>query len=101
MFAGTSSRTATFSSFADIVTITINPAIDIFVSTNRVAPTSKMRCSAPKRDPGGGGINVARVAFRLDASVVAIFPTGGTIGRLLHRLLEREGVPSIVTPSHV
>ena len=86
---------------ADIITITINPAVDIFVSTERVEPTRKMRCSAPKRDPGGGGINVARVAQRLDASVTAIFPTGGAIGRLLHRLLEREGVPSIVTPSHV
>ena len=49
----------------DIVTLTINPAIDIFVNVARVEPTRKMRCSAPKRDPGGGGINVARVAHRL------------------------------------
>jgi 6-phosphofructokinase 2 len=86
---------------SDIVTITINPAVDIFVNTTRVEPTRKMRCTAPKRDPGGGGINVARVAHRLGASVTAIFPTGGAIGKLLHRLLEREGVPSVVTPSHV
>src|SRR3954470_1124397 len=85
----------------DIATITINPAVDIFVNTTRVEPTRKMRCSAPKRDPGGGGINVARVGQRLGAEVTAIFPTGGAIGKLLHRLLEREGVPSIVTPSHV
>ena len=45
----------------EIVTITINPAIDIFVNVARVEPTRKLRCSAPKRDPGGGGINVARV----------------------------------------
>jgi 6-phosphofructokinase 2 len=99
--AGTGAAQRRFIFVADIVTITINPAVDIFVSTERVEPTRKMRCSAPKRDPGGGGINVARVAQRLDASVTAIFPTGGAIGRLLHRLLEREGVPSIVTPSHV
>ncbi len=86
---------------ADIVTITINPAVDIFVNTERVEPTRKMRCSAPKRDPGGGGINVARAAHRLHAWVTAIFPTGGAIGKLLHRLLEREGIPCIVTPSHV
>jgi 6-phosphofructokinase 2 len=86
---------------ADIVTVTINPAIDIFVNTARVAPTSKLRCSAPKRDPGGGGINVARVAYRLGGSVAAIYPIGGAIGRLLHRLVEREGIESIVTPSHV
>jgi 6-phosphofructokinase 2 len=85
----------------DIVTVTINPAIDIFVNVARVEPTRKLRCSAPKRDPGGGGINVARVAHRLGSSVVAIYPTGGAIGKLLHRLVEREGIESLVTPSHV
>ena len=85
----------------DIVTVTINPAIDIFVNVARVEPTRKLRCSAPKRDPGGGGINVARVAHRLGGSVTAIYPTGGAIGKLLHRLVEREGIDSLVTPSHV
>jgi 6-phosphofructokinase 2 len=85
---------------SDIVTITINPAVDIFVNVARVEPTRKMRTSAPKRDPGGGGINVARVAFRLDARVTAIYPASGAIGRLLTRLLEREGITSVVTPSH-
>jgi 6-phosphofructokinase 2 len=85
----------------DIVTVTINPAIDIFVNVARVEPTRKLRCSAPKRDPGGGGINVARVAHRLGSSVTAIYPTGGAIGKLLHRLVEREGIDSLVTPSHV
>jgi 6-phosphofructokinase 2 len=84
-----------------IVTVTINPAVDIFVNTARVKPTSKLRCSAPKRDPGGGGINVARVAHRLGGDVTAIYPIGGAIGRLLHRLVEREGIDSIVTPTHV
>jgi 6-phosphofructokinase 2 len=85
----------------DIVTLTINPAIDIFVNVARVEPTAKLRASAPKRDPGGGGINVARVAHRLGASVAAIYPTGGALGKLLQRLVEREGIASIVTPSHV
>jgi 6-phosphofructokinase 2 len=85
----------------DIVTLTINPAIDIFVNVGQVEPTRKMRCSAPKRDPGGGGINVARVAHRLGSDVAAIYPIGGAIGKLLQRLVEREGIDSLVTPSHV
>jgi 6-phosphofructokinase 2 len=85
----------------DIVTLTINPAVDIFVNVARVEPTAKLRASAPKRDPGGGGINVARVAHRLGASVTAIYPTGGALGKLLQRLVEREGIGDIVTPSHV
>jgi 6-phosphofructokinase 2 len=85
----------------DIVTLTINPAIDIFVNVGRVEPTRKLRCSQPKRDPGGGGINVARVAHRLGGDVLPIYPIGGQIGKLLHRLLEREDIESLVTPSHV
>jgi 6-phosphofructokinase 2 len=85
----------------DIATITINPAIDIFVNVARVESIKKLRCSAPKRDPGGGGINVARVAHRLGGSVAAIYPVGGAIGKLLQRLVEREGIDSVTTPSHV
>ena len=85
----------------DIVTLTINPAIDIFVNVAQVEPTRKLRCSSPKRNPGGGGINVARAARRLGSSVLAIYPTGGAIGKLLHRLVEREHIESVVTPSHV
>ena len=85
----------------DIVTLTINPAVDIFVNVDHVEPTAKLRCSSPKRDPGGGGINVARVTHRLGSDVAAIYPVGGAIGKLLQRLVEREGIDSIVTPSHV
>ena len=85
----------------EIVTLTINPAIDIFVNVERVETTHKLRCSPPKREPGGGGINVARVAHRLGADVLAIYPIGGQIGKLLHRLVEREDIASLVTPSHV
>jgi 6-phosphofructokinase 2 len=88
-------------SVPDIVTLTINPAIDIFVNVERVEPTRKLRCSPPKRDPGGGGINVARVAHRLGGDVTAIYPIGGQIGKLLQRLVEREDIESLVTPSHV
>ena len=85
----------------NIITLTINPAIDVFVNVGRVEPTRKLRCSPPKRDPGGGGINVARVAHRLGGDVTAIYPIGGQIGKLLQRLVEREDIESLVTPSHV
>lgn len=85
----------------EIVTLTINPAIDIFVNVDRVEPIHKLRCSPAKREPGGGGINVARVAHRLGADVAAIYPIGGQIGKLLQRLVEREDIASLVTPSHV
>jgi 6-phosphofructokinase 2 len=47
---------------AAIVTLTMNPALDIATTTDLVVPTEKLRCGEPRYDPGGGGINVARAA---------------------------------------
>ncbi len=77
-----------------ITTVTPNPALDLSTSVEQVLPFSKLRCSAPQRDPGGGGINVARVIQRLGGDVTAVFPSGGVTGDLLCRLLQEEGVPS-------
>ena len=78
---------------ADIVTLTPNPAIDLSTAIDRVLPTIKLRCTAAKRDPGGGGINVARVIKRLGGDVEALFPIGGFTGQLLRRLVSDEGIP--------
>lgn len=77
----------------DIVTLTPNPAIDLSTSVDRIAPVRKLRCSAPRRDPGGGGVNVARVVKRLGGSVEAILPVGGFTGQLLRQLIDDEGIP--------
>jgi 6-phosphofructokinase 2 len=75
-----------------ILTLTMNPALDIATSTIRVIPTHKLRCSPPRYDPGGGGINVARAVHALGGDAVAIFPGGGPAGAMIHHLLEQEGV---------
>ena len=77
-----------------IATITMNPTIDLSTSVDRVVPTHKLRCKGLKRDPGGGGINVARVARRLGAPVTAVYTTGGPIGHLLWQLVEAEHITS-------
>jgi len=77
---------------AAIVTLTINPALDIATSTDRVEPTHKLRCSMPRYDPGGGGINVARAVHALGGDAVAIFPAGGAAGEMIRHLLEQQGV---------
>ena len=65
-------------SMADIVTLTINPSIDLSVSVERIEPFHKLRCADGRRDPGGGGINAARVMKRLGADVTAFYPIGGS-----------------------
>jgi 6-phosphofructokinase 2 len=86
-------------SMAKIVTITINPAVDIYTDVEKVVPVRKLRCSTARREAGGGGINVARVLKRLDADVQALFPAGGSIGDLLERLIKAEKLPYVRIPS--
>lgn len=82
-----------------IITVTPNPAIDLSTSASKLVPFSKLRCAPLQRDPGGGGINVARVVKRLGGDVTAIYPSGGSTGQLLRVLMDREGVRSITTPT--
>lgn len=78
---------------ARLVTLTLSPALDVATTVDQVVPTHKLRCQSPRFDPGGGGINVARVAKRLGVSVCAVAPLGGGIGDEVERFLVEEGVP--------
>ncbi len=80
---------------SDILTVTMNPAVDISTSASAVVPTHKIRCGASQRHPGGGGINVARVIHRLGGDCAALFPLGGSSGDVLKRLLDKENVHSL------
>ena len=75
-----------------IVTLCMNPALDITTSTEVVRPTDKLRCAAARYDPGGGGINVAHVAQVLGAAATAVFPAGGPAGELVDKLLVAAGL---------
>jgi 6-phosphofructokinase 2 len=77
-----------------IVTLTPNPCIDESGAVDRVVPERKLRCGAPRYEPGGGGINVARAIRRLGGAALAIYPAGGPAGALLESLLDAEGVPT-------
>jgi 6-phosphofructokinase 2 len=81
-----------------IVTLTLNPALDVSTATPHVAPAHKLRCAAPRFDPGGGGINVARVIQRLGGQALAVYPAGGLAGQRLTALLEAEGATAHATP---
>jgi 6-phosphofructokinase 2 len=73
-----------------IVTVTMNPAVDASSSTDRVSADAKLRCEALEREPGGGGINVARAVGKLGGEALGLYPAGGTMGDLLAGLLEDE-----------
>jgi 6-phosphofructokinase 2 len=75
-----------------IQTITLNPTIDLFGRARAVRPTHKIRMSDVRYEPGGGGINVARVISVLGGAVEAGFLAGGEMGQFLCRLLAAEGI---------
>lgn len=75
-----------------IVTLTMNPALDITTAAEHVCPTEKVRCHGARYDAGGGGINVARVAHVLGGSVSAVFPAGGQSGQIVADLVVEAGV---------
>lgn len=79
----------------DILTVTMNPALDVSTSTGKVVDTHKLRCSAVQRHPGGGGVNVARVVQRLGGDCVALYPAGGATGQRLRQMLDKEQVESL------
>ena len=75
-----------------ILTLTMNPAVDVSAVTDTVVPTDKLRCRDASRSPGGGGINVARVVDRLGGACRAVYPAGGAIGQQLRELLRAQAV---------
>lgn len=71
-----------------IATLTMNPTIDVAYDVDEVYHTHKMRCSGAQYDPGGGGINVARVFVRLGGHAECYYLSGGATGAALDGLLD-------------
>lgn len=76
-----------------IVTLTVNPTVDIAADADAVRSRHKVRTYNEMQDPGGGGVNVARVIHELGGDVLAVVLAGGSTGRFLEELLAEEGVP--------
>jgi 6-phosphofructokinase 2 len=82
-----------------ILTVTVNPALDVWASVPLVEPDHKLHCTDAELTPGGGGINVARAVRRLGGSAAALFPCGGSSGELLCDLLRHEGLSILTVPT--
>ena len=76
-----------------IVTLTLNPALDLASDLVALIPDTKLRCTAPSLDPGGGGLNVSRAIAALGGESLALVALGGLTGDRLAGLIRDEGVP--------
>lgn len=82
----------------DILSITLNPALDVATSVPEVIPDRKLYTATPRVDPGGGGVNVARTIRKLGGAATALVAVGGVTGARLVDLLKAEGVPILPVP---
>lgn len=75
-----------------ILTVTLNPALDITYVVDSVTPGSTHRVSEVAERAGGKGVNVASVLHQLGAPVLATGLLGGTTGERVGALL--GGLPA-------
>lgn len=75
-----------------ILSIALNPAIDISSDADAVRHTHKTRTHNQRQHAGGGGINVARVIVELGGQCELLYLSGGATGTLLEAMLEPLGV---------
>jgi len=81
-----------------VVTVTMNPALDVSTDADKVSPGEKIRCGPTVLDPGGGGVNVSRVVSALGEATRAVFPVGGLTGDVYRQLVEQEKLPATMVP---
>ncbi len=81
-----------------IVTLTMNPSLDVSTHIQTVAPEIKLRCAPPSFDPGGGGINVSRAIQFLGGESTAVYTAGGHTGMMLTELLNQENISNQPVP---
>jgi 6-phosphofructokinase 2 len=72
---------------ARILSILLNPAIDIATTAEKVEATHKVRTSGQLVHPGGGGANVARVIAELGGEAELAYLSGSVTGPLYDALL--------------
>lgn len=81
-----------------VLTVTLNPALDVSTAVDGVRVRAKLRCDAPRYEPGGGGINVSRAMKILGGESTAFVVLGGATGDKLLTGLEHEGIVPHVWP---
>ncbi|WP_265738504.1 1-phosphofructokinase family hexose kinase [Pseudalkalibacillus salsuginis] len=81
-----------------ITTVTLNPAIDITYYIPAFQSNQIHRVDSMYKEPGGKGINVAKVIKTLKAPVMVTGMIGGNNGRTICHLLDSYSIPHDFQP---
>lgn len=84
-----------------IVTVTLNPALDLTYAVDALIPHATHRVTSVTARPGGKGLNVAAVLHALGEPVLATGILGGGVGAQISGLLREAGLPAsfVVAPT--
>lgn len=85
---------------SDILTVTLNPALDLSTTVAQVVPDEKLRCEEAVPEPGGGGLNVARAISNMGGQAHAFVAVSGYHGQQLISILRGEGIIPEVFHTH-
>ncbi len=77
-----------------VLTVTLNPSVDKTISIEKFVPFGLNRVVDSRMDPGGKGINVARVLRNFGVSVTATGLIAGSQGKLLLSHLVQNEIPA-------
>jgi 6-phosphofructokinase 2 len=75
-----------------VVTVTVNPALDVSIVVDQLVPDHKARGRSGRREPGGGGVNVSRALSHLGVASTPFVVAGGAIGVELVARLRDAGL---------
>jgi 6-phosphofructokinase 2 len=73
-----------------ILTVTLNPALDLSTDVETVRSGTKLRCGPERFDAGGGGVNVSRAIAKLGGDSLPFIAIGGATGQMLKDLVGAE-----------
>ncbi len=82
----------------NIISLTVNPAIDKSTSVAGIKPNSKLRCDTPVYEAGGGGINISRVIKELGGTSLCMYLAGCATGVHLKQMLTEADMLQQIIP---
>ncbi len=82
----------------NILTVTVNPALDTSAKVDGLIAEQKMRCHSIAHEAGGGGVNISRILTRLSVPNTCLFTSGGDNGRRLEEMLAEEAITTLPVP---
>jgi len=83
-----------------ILTLTINPAIDRTIISDRIAFEDRGYILSRGEDAGGRGVNASQVIHAFGGKTLALLTSGGEIGKRMEHFLGKMGFPFEVVPVH-